>query len=156
MADSNQEFNELKAKLLAHLQKSLQQEPEFDEDGDIEKSYRFDDVGYVVQNETVFKLVDGERYVYTDEVTPSQLEIYGMELIDNSAVIELKVLAIKEKKMVQPSLPEKTEAAWKLFLRIKNILSGSPPIQLAKSVRIIYLQMYLIVKFQMIMPREFV
>ena len=68
MTDSNQEFNELKAKLLAHLQKSLQQEPEFDEDGDIEKSYRFDDVGYVVQNETVFKLVDGERYIYTDEV----------------------------------------------------------------------------------------
>ena len=98
MTDSNQEFNELKAKLLAHLQKSLQQEPEFDEDGDIEKSYRFDDVGYVVQNETVFKLVDGERYVYTDEVTPNQLDLYGMELIDNSVIIELKILAIKEKE----------------------------------------------------------
>lgn len=40
MTDSNQEFNELKAKLLSHLQKSLHQEPEFDEDGGFEKSYR--------------------------------------------------------------------------------------------------------------------
>lgn len=98
MADSNQEFNELKAELLSHLQKSLHQEPEFDEDGGFEKSYSFDDMCYVIQNGAVFKLVDKEEYVYTDEVTPSQLEIYGMELIDNSVIIELKILAIKEKE----------------------------------------------------------
>lgn len=98
MANSNQEFNELKAELLSHLQKSLHQEPEFDQDGGFEKSYSFDDMCYVIQNGAVFKLVDKEEYVYTDEVTPSQLEIYGMELIDNSVIIELKILAIKEKE----------------------------------------------------------
>lgn len=156
MTDSNQEFNELKAELLSHLQKSLHQEPEFDQDGGFEKSYSFDDMCYVIQNGAVFKLVDKDEYVYTDEVTPSQLEIYGMELIDNSVIIELNVLAIKEKENGSALITGEDGSGLEIVLRIKNILSGSPPIQLAKSVRIIYLQMYLIVKFQMIMPREFV
>lgn len=71
--------------------------PVFNENEDIEKSYNYDGVNYAIQNGKVFKIVEDEGYVYTDEITISQLEIYGEELIEKPVILELKVLSIKEK-----------------------------------------------------------
>ena len=56
--------------------------PVFNENEKIEKSYHYDGENYAVQNGKVFKLIEDEGYLYTDEITISQLEIYGEELIE--------------------------------------------------------------------------
>ena len=75
----------------------MAQVPIFDENSKIEKSYHYDDGHYAVQHGNVFKMVDDEGYVFTDEISISQLEIYGEELIEKPVILELKVLAINER-----------------------------------------------------------
>ena len=74
----------------------MEKEPLFKEDEEIEKSYMYDGEHFSVQNGNVFKMTE-EGYVYTDEISVSQLEIYGEESIEKPLFLELKVLAVKEK-----------------------------------------------------------
>lgn len=71
--------------------------PVFDESLDGDKSYLYDGEHYVVQNNIVFKMIEDEGYVYTDEISASQLEIYDEDLRDKPVILELRVLSIKEK-----------------------------------------------------------
>ena len=71
--------------------------PVFDESLEIEKSYKYDGEYFVVQNNIVFKMIEEKGYVYTDEISVSQLEIYGEDLREKPLILELKVLSVKEK-----------------------------------------------------------
>lgn len=68
----------------------------FDEKSEVDKCYQYDGEHYVVQNDAVFKMTE-KGYTFTDEVTASQLEIYGENLIEKPVILELKVLAVNEK-----------------------------------------------------------
>ncbi|MDO4505820.1 MAG: hypothetical protein Q4B64_02600, partial [Spirochaetales bacterium] len=57
----------------------------------------FDGNTYVIQNGNVFLFRNG-KYVYTKEITESQLKIYGREKIEPPSIFELKVLNINERK----------------------------------------------------------
>ena len=69
---------------------------EFNCDEPMERNCKFDEETYAVQNGNVFKL-DGDQYVYTDEVTVAQLEIYGENFVEAPTIFEMRVLKIKER-----------------------------------------------------------
>ena len=70
--------------------------PVFDIKGKLTKSYHYDNEYYVIQKNNVFKQVESKGYIYTDEVSVVQLEIYGELLIEKPIILELKILRIKE------------------------------------------------------------
>lgn len=70
---------------------------EFNGDEPIEKSCVYDGETYAIQNGNVFKFVD-EQYIYTDEITETQLDLYGEDIVEKPTIFELKVLDIKEKE----------------------------------------------------------
>lgn len=70
--------------------------PVFDIKDELTKSYRYDNEYYVIQKNNVFKQVESKGYIYTDEVSVVQLEIYGELLIEKPIILELKILRIKE------------------------------------------------------------
>ena len=98
--------------------------PVFNENEKIEKSYHYDDGHYAVQHGNVFKMVDDEGYVFTDEISISQLEIYGEELIEKPVILDLKVLL----------LLARMEAGWNLYLKMKIIRTVKLSMKLGKLV----------------------
>ncbi len=69
---------------------------EFNCDEPMERNCEFDGETYAIQNGNIFKL-EGDKYVYTEEVTAEQLEIYGEDFVEKPTIFEMKILEIKEK-----------------------------------------------------------
>lgn len=69
--------------------------PDFYNPKDVEAFYSYDGDQYAVQEGNVF-IRSGDKYVFTDSITLSQLELYAKKEELLSPLFELKVLAVKE------------------------------------------------------------